>query len=394
MKAARFRAATLAIGTEVTDGQILDRNSALLSKRIARLGFEVIEHRAVPDDQPLIMRALANLTQDPSEPLHVLFVTGGLGPTSDDFTRDVLATFFKRELEYDAGSWTQIEERLQARGIVVGAIQKQQCFFPRGASILFNPAGTANGFMFMEGALWVIVLPGPPSEIEAIWDHSLNGLLKDLVPPQAREELHIWQCLGRGESEIAERVERAIKDSGLRVGYRVHLPYVEVKLWTPFEESASEKAAPFVKALAHAISPWVVAQGAHDAAADFLASPRAQHACVIDQATQGLLAGRFAQALTESKLAAPANFRVQTLWQLDQKLDGLEAHEKVLQPTFLIRADLTAQVWKLGWAEAGDSLQSVKLEVIEPPHRFRIESERGRKYVCERALLWANDLKS
>ncbi|HVK61905.1 MAG TPA: molybdopterin-binding protein, partial [Bdellovibrionales bacterium] len=92
-----YRAATLAVGTELTDGQVLDRNSAWLSRKLAAAGLEVIEHRAVADDRKTISVALGEITRKVSH----LFVTGGLGPTSDDFTREVLADYFGRPLKFD-----------------------------------------------------------------------------------------------------------------------------------------------------------------------------------------------------------------------------------------------------------------------------------------------------
>jgi nicotinamide-nucleotide amidase len=166
----RARAATLAVGTEITDGQIVDRNSAWISKKLTDAGVDVVEHRAVADDRAEIERALREL----SERVDVLFVTGGLGPTSDDFTREILAKFCGRELEFDDGSWKHIEQRFATRGLPAKPIQRQQCFYPKGSRVLKNNAGTANAFSFdhTEGARGVRVyaMPGPPVEIATVWD--------------------------------------------------------------------------------------------------------------------------------------------------------------------------------------------------------------------------------
>jgi len=93
----RLRAATLAVGTEVVDGQITDRNSGWISQMVSEAGVQVIEHRAVADDRQDISRALKEL----SERADLLFVTGGLGPTSDDFTRELISEVFNKPLEFD-----------------------------------------------------------------------------------------------------------------------------------------------------------------------------------------------------------------------------------------------------------------------------------------------------
>jgi molybdenum cofactor synthesis domain-containing protein len=286
-KQIRIRAATLAVGTEVTDGQILDRNSAWISERLVRAGIEVIEHRAVADNFDEIARASKDLVSR----VDLLFVTGGLGPTSDDFTRVVLSDVFSLPLIFDDESWQQVQEKLAQRGVVTRDIQRQQCFFPTGASVLFNPAGTANAFTFAvpkqskpakqesqetrehhvksEYQLtWIYALPGPPSEIASIWESAIQEKIESLVPPSDRETLHIYRCLGRAESEVAEKTEAAINGSGLRVGYRAHAPYVEVKLWVRVSEQS--KQAPIIARLEQSLGDWITNRNYEDVADAFM----------------------------------------------------------------------------------------------------------------------------
>ena len=121
----RINVATLAVGTEVTDGQIVDRNSAMLSQLVIDLGFSVIEHRAVPDDRPLILDALNEL----GSKVDIIFVTGGLGPTSDDFTRELIADYVSQKLIFNEESWQHVVTTLKSRGVAAREIQKQQCYF-------------------------------------------------------------------------------------------------------------------------------------------------------------------------------------------------------------------------------------------------------------------------
>jgi molybdenum cofactor synthesis domain-containing protein len=402
----RLRAATLAVGTEVTDGQIIDRNSAWISQKLVHAGIEIVEHRAVADDRAEIARALRDLGTRVS----LLFVTGGLGPTSDDFTRDVLADVFARPLEWHEESWTQINEKLTKRGVVVRDIQRQQCYYPRGARVLFNPAGTANAFMF-EGALSepmplkVYALPGPPPEIAAVWEHNLASEIEALVPADERETLHIFRTLGRPESEVAEKTEEVIKGSALRVGYRAHAPYVEVKLWVRRREEARLKLV--VAAVEKALGDWIINRDDDDVADEFLTWLTQSNARVrvIDAATDGVLQERLAARLREKASAASktqasaaslapgpahASFRL-TIENCFGAVESLPAPEASVNQgsssnEILIWLGLASGGlgnWVIGVHAPGKA--PIEL-AVEAPFNYNLRGERARRFVAEKAL--------
>lgn len=369
-------AATLAVGTEVVDGQIIDRNSAWISAKLSHVGVQVIEHRAVADDREGIRRALRELC----ERVDLLFVTGGLGPTSDDFTRDLLAEHCGQPLEYDPASWRHIEERLGERGIQPKEIQKQQCYFPRGAQVLLNPAGTANAFSFQYSApahsVKIFALPGPPTEIAAVWERNLAAEMDRLIPAASREQLTIFRCLGRGESDVAEMTEEVIKGSGLRVGYRAHLPYVEVKLW--FRDRATSAAV--LDGVEAVLKPWLVSRDDQDAADVLIDSLlRGTRVEIFDQVTGGILQERLLGRLRERKLAdKPLPLIITSRWapggvsnvsegvdflQIDPSPDGLK--------------------WLVSWRTKG---RAGTLEV-PPAFQYKITTERAKRFITEKALL-------
>lgn len=224
-----MKASILAIGTELTTGQIINKNAATISQKLKKLGVEVQSHLTVPDDRELILESLKFIEKSQ---VNLIFVTGGLGPTSDDFTRDIIAEWKGLKMSFDQDSWTHVQNRLSSRGFTVRDMQKQQCYFPDGAQILPNPEGTANGFKLVTDKMSVYVLPGPPREIEAVWKLSIDAELQQLSKNLNRIITRAWDTLGKGESDVAAAVEEALKSrpEGLEIGYRVHLPYVEVKL--------------------------------------------------------------------------------------------------------------------------------------------------------------------
>jgi nicotinamide-nucleotide amidase len=188
-------------------------------------------HLAVPDEREAICDALdfASLRTE------WIFTTGGLGPTSDDITREIVAEWTQLPLYFDDGAWDHLAERLRSRGREAKDIHRKQAQFPRGSLIFPNRQGTACGFAIASTTKWkgqLIVLPGPPKEIDAIWTDHLQEYLRSRIPAK-NIFLYTWLCEGRGESEFAEITERIFAESGLRIGYRLIDRRTEVKVWVP-----------------------------------------------------------------------------------------------------------------------------------------------------------------
>ncbi len=366
----------MAIGTEITDGQIVDRNSAWISKRLTEAGVEVVEHRAIADDRTEVERALHDLAPR----VDALFVTGGLGPTSDDFTRECLGKFCERDLEFDESSWTHIEQRFASRGLQAKPIQRQQCFFPRGSRVLRNNAGTANAFSFDHSigthALRVYALPGPPLEIASVWEEHLVDEIAALTPNEFREDLLLIRTLGSGESAIAEIVEPLIAGSGLKVGYRAHVPYVEVKLW--YRVAELPRLRPILEAVEAAIKAYVVGHGSEDLVdAILVAASKGRHISIRDHATGGLLEERVLERLRtrrppdttgslsiESSLLGNARVAISANADVEITLEEREGSKS----------------WVLSVKKTGQRLH--ELEVASTP-LYNFGTERGRKYFCE-----------
>ncbi|MGZ3796459.1 MAG: competence/damage-inducible protein A [Pseudobdellovibrionaceae bacterium] len=238
-----MQVAIISIGTELTLGQIINKNSAWISKNLKELGVPTSCHLVVPDDRKLILEAL-RFCADRSD---TLFVTGGLGPTTDDFTREIVAEWAGLTLEFHAPSWEHVNQRLRSRGFEVRESQRQQCFFPKGATVLPNCEGTANAFQLRVSDKDVIVLPGPPSEIAAIWKSSLDSFIHQKTKNLDKSLTYSWDTLGVGESEVAHLAELSLEGIQIEKGYRVHYPYVEVKV--TFLESQLAQLRPALQKL-------------------------------------------------------------------------------------------------------------------------------------------------
>ena len=262
VKLGLMKISVLGIGTELTDGQISNKNDQWISQQMKSLGVSSTSHVVVPDEKHLMLTALKFC----AEHSDVVFVTGGLGPTSDDFTRDVIAEWCGKKLIWDEKSWKHIEERLLPRGIAVKEIQRQQCYFPEGSRVLLNRLGTANAFSIRHSEKDIYVLPGPPREIEAIWQDWISAEMKNKSAHLDPLVTSSWDTIGVGESDVADLVVQALKNQKVEIGYRVHLPFVEVKI--TFPKSNSSQAETWKKSLESAIGSITVLRDAENSAQD------------------------------------------------------------------------------------------------------------------------------
>ena len=374
--------AILAIGTELTDGQILNRNAQWLSQKLTDLGFRVLQHETVPDDRPLMREALARF----SSRAGLIFVTGGLGPTTDDFTREVIAEWAGRELKWDEASWAKIVERLGRLGVPVAESNRRQCFFPASSRIYPNAAGTASGFSIEVGQSRAFVLPGPPSELEAIWNDHLDTEVRALAPKSGRKRLFLWRCIGKSESALGEIVEEALKGSGLETGYRAHMPYIEVKVWC--EESRVAEAAPWFAKLEKAIRLWLVSSGTDDIGVLFLKKLSARPGLVriLDLASEGHLAqrlgelvasGDFRDVLMEIETRLPA-----VLEASSESLEGRLSRESASTEVFSVIGPSASNQWAIGYS----GIRRLRTQVLLLPFNASSFRERTRRYLGELAL--------
>ncbi len=296
-------ASVLGVGTELTSGQITNKNGSWISKKLRESGLKTNTHIVVPDERTLILQALDFCALQS----HIIFVTGGLGPTSDDFTRDLICQWTGLKTFFDDPSWKKVVERLSSRGFAVQDFQKQQCYFPDGVQVLENQHGTANGFYLYAKEKHFFVLPGPPREIESIWnDHIENWLQQNTkhIDPLVTKS---WDTIGEGESEIARRTELASQGVNptpdfektnsqqapqiLEIGYRVHLPYVEVK--ATFHKSDQSRVSSYLEKIDETLKDVTVLRNSEDIAELFCQRLLDYEKVYIqDEATDGFLTHR------------------------------------------------------------------------------------------------------
>lgn len=247
----------LLVGDELTTGAVSDTNGAYLAERMTLSGFTVVELLIVRDRLDEIEEGLKRATENAD----VVLMTGGLGPTSDDITRDAAANFLGIKLVEHAPSLEKIFNRYKARGIPFNPISQRQALFPDGVTIINNSEGTADGFLFELQNLRSTIcysFPGVPSELEVMFEEECLPALKKRFTDLKERQTSFLRCFGLSESAIGSAIESLKLGSEIIVGYRPVFPEVFVKFSSEVLEAARLEEAGLKAAeaigLAHVIS--------------------------------------------------------------------------------------------------------------------------------------------
>ena len=197
-----MHAELIAIGDELTSGQRLDTNSRWMAAELGVLGIPVTFHTTVNDTIEAGLEAFRLAAGRAA----IVVVTGGLGPTADDLTRDVLAAAAGLPLDLSEAALVAVESRFVRRGMPMPESNRRQALFPRGSRIIPNPDGTAPGIDVdiprVGGQCRIFALPGVPSEMKTMWRATVEPALVAMLPERATIVQRRIKCFGAGESAI------------------------------------------------------------------------------------------------------------------------------------------------------------------------------------------------
>ena len=171
-----MKAEVIAVGSELLTPAHIDTNSLFITERLNELGIELQGKSVAADDRDTLKAIVA----DALGRSDLLILTGGLGPTDDDLTRDVVADVIGQPLEYHADIFEAIEKRFAARGLKTPEINRRQAMVPRGA-VLPNRNGTAPGLWIEHEQKFIVLLPGPPRELKPMFEAVIQERLAGLV---------------------------------------------------------------------------------------------------------------------------------------------------------------------------------------------------------------------
>jgi len=249
-----LRSVVLTVGDELLLGRTVDGNAAWLGRVLSDLGIPVVKRYTVGDTDEAIQRAL----EDALAEAELVVVTGGLGPTRDDRTREAVAAFLGAELHVDPDLLRALEERFRARGYDrLPETNVTQARVPDGARVLANPLGTAPGLALEHADSLVVLLPGVPSEMKAIFRGDLTRLLLERFGARLRPVRHrTFHTTGIAESELASRLEALLPAAPgpVTVAFLPELTGVDLRL-SVWDTDAIDEAERLLDQVEAAIGP-------------------------------------------------------------------------------------------------------------------------------------------
>lgn len=198
-----MKAEIIATGTEILLGQTLNTSAHYLTGKLSELGIEVDYHTTVGDNKERLEKVIIQGI----ERSDLLIITGGTGPTEDDLSKELIAQVFGLNMILDPSSLEKIQQFFALRGSVMPEAEKKQAYFPEGSQILPNHHGTAPGAIVQRNNKTIVLLPGPPYEMEPMFKEYVWPFLEqDAQGDLARMYVRVIKVVGLGESDLEEKL--------------------------------------------------------------------------------------------------------------------------------------------------------------------------------------------
>lgn len=297
-----MNAEILSIGTELLLGRNLDTNSQWLSARLSEMGVVVTHHTTVGDDRSDNVAAFRTAIGRSS----LIVTTGGLGPTQDDLTREVLADVAGVPLVLDEPSLQQIEAMFSRRGRPMPERNRTQAYFPQGATVIPNPNGTAPGIWMDVGGAVVVCLPGVPKEMFPMFRDWCAPRIRDRFGGGRATVVRTLRTYGTGESHIEEMLGNLIaRGRDPEVGITASEATISLRIvsrgLTP--EEAVAKAEPDVRFIRERLGVFVYGEEDEDLAAVVgrMLAERNQTLATAESCTGGLIGHQLTEIPGSSK---------------------------------------------------------------------------------------------
>ena len=281
----------LSVGTELLMGQIANTDAQYISRRLAELGIAIYRHTTVGDNPARVKEALGEALSRSD----IVITTGGLGPTEDDLTKEMVAEYFGLEMELHQESLDAIIARMTATGHPMTDNNRKQAYFPVGATILPNAVGTAPGCVVEADGKAVAVLPGPPHELKDMFE-------KQLAPYLARRsgahiESRFLRVFGIGESSLENRLRDLFHSDNPTLALYCGPGEVQARISALAPDSAAALAliAPVEAEIRRRLGDHVYGEGVDNSierTAYELLKARGETVSFAESCTGGLLAAR------------------------------------------------------------------------------------------------------
>lgn len=249
----------IAIGTELLLGEIVDTNSAAIARQLRNIGLDLFRTTVVGDNAERICDAV----QSALGRAQVLIITGGLGPTVDDVTREGIARALGLELEFREELWEQIKDRFASFGVSATENNRRQAYLPAGSEALTNPVGTAPAFLHSDDENLLAALPGVPGEMLYLLERSVIPVIVDRFGLSGVIRSQLIRTVGVGESWLDEHIGDLETGINPTVGLAAHPGRVDIRITA--KADSDEVAHAMIEELAREIrdrvGPHVYAEG-------------------------------------------------------------------------------------------------------------------------------------
>jgi nicotinamide-nucleotide amidase len=236
-----MHAEIIAVGSELLTPSRLDTNSLFITERLNQLGIDVRVKAVVGDDRAALA-AVFSLALARAE---LVVLTGGLGPTDDDLTREVVAEVLGLQLHEDPAVLDRIRRRFESRRLQMPEINRRQAMVPEGAIVLENANGTAPGLLITQQARTVLLLPGPPRELKPILERIVEGPLREAAGA-SRFHNRVLRITGRTESHVetaAQPFYARWRDQGFAIDTTILAAFGQIELHLRVRADSPEAGA-------------------------------------------------------------------------------------------------------------------------------------------------------
>jgi len=287
----------VAIGSELLLGQIVDTNSTWMAQRLTALGVNLF-YKSVVGDNPDRMKEVLTRALERSD---VIITSGGLGPTQDDLTREVVAEVTGRKLVLHKPFLEQIEHRFRSRGFIMTPNNERQAYMPEGATPVPNPNGTAPSFIVEDPRSSIFVLPGVPFELKWLFDNEVAPYLRRKFSLSEIITYRVLKVAELGESRVDDLMGHLIANSkNPTVGVLAHPGQVDIRIAAKAasKEAALALIAPVEAEVRQLIGKHVFAvdEETIENAVGKLLQEKQQTIAVCEDLTGGMVADRLQEA--------------------------------------------------------------------------------------------------
>ena len=250
-----MNAEIITTGTELLLGEIVDTNAPFIARQLRSIGVNLFYKITVGDNRERLAEAIRQALARSD----AVIITGGLGPTVDDITREAVSDATGQPLELREEIVDHLKAFFARRGRSFTENNLRQAYLPQGAIMLPNPIGTAPGFIVEVDGKAVITMPGVPREMERMMTEQVIPYLQNKMDEQAVIVARIIHTAGVGESVIDQRIGDLMRFSNPTVGLAAHLGQVDVRITarSRTEEEARALIAPIETEIREKLAPWV-----------------------------------------------------------------------------------------------------------------------------------------